>query len=218
MTACCMSRGMLAAVCCLLVGCSSPEVSTPPPSSSAAVIGSTSPSPAAPSVTEAVPPAPPSSAFTWPSPQSRTPQRQDGRPRGLDVALERVNRSDIDAVAAAYARTSYTLDAQTDTSPNAGTQRARVLASPRLRSATQDLPETRGDAAWDALVAAGGYTTVSVQPNADDGRPGDSATEGYRSYRVTVRHTPGGETRSFVLYLKLLRDGAAWSVDEMRSA
>lgn len=129
--------------------------------------------------------------------------------------MERVDRTDIDAVASAYARISYTLDAQTDASPNAGTQRAAVLASPRLRSATQDIPETRGDADWDALVAAGGYTVVAAQPNEDDGRPGDSAAEGYRSYLVTIQYTPG-PTRSLVLYLKLLRNGAEWSVDEMK--
>lgn len=219
-TQCARRRGSLVVACCLLAACSSPEVSAPPPTPSvitATATAPTSPPPAAPSVPEPVPPAAPSSSFTWPSPQSHAPGRPGARPRGLREDFQKIDRSDIDAVASAYARTMYTLDAQTDASPNAGSQRAAVLASPRLRSSTQDLPETRGDADWDALVATGGHTAVTVQPNEDDGRLGDSATEGYRSYEVTIRYIPG-ETRSIVLYLKLLRLGNEWSVDEMRSA
>jgi hypothetical protein len=167
-----------------------------------------------PLATAPVPPAPPSSTFTWPSPANRQLDK-NAAPRGVPN-IAKFNRQDAAAVALAFAITAYAVDARTDETPTAAGTRAAALATPKLAAALKQAPAA-GDADWTGLVAARGYRAVQAVPNKDGGAPAGDVTTAYASYVLTITNQPGA-ARTLTVYLKLTRPDAKapWAVDEMR--
>lgn len=159
-----------------------------------------------------------SSPFTWPkaSPPAVTPGL---KPRGA-LNAAKLDRSDPQAVARAFAVLSYAIDARTDTTPEAGGRRAAALATADLAATLRTAPKTRGDLTWQKLVARGGYTTVQTHKNVDDGRPAGSATQQSASLVLTITAKPMNTKRSLVVYLALTRPSPSdpWAVNQMKVA
>lgn len=204
------AAGLLAAALVVgLSGCAR-QADTPGP-----VAATTTPTPqgADPLASAPVPPPPLSSTFTWPKPTKRTVK---GTARGTPN-LSRVNRSDPDAVAEAFAVTAYTVDTRSDLTPAAGGMRAAALAAQRLAAQLRQPRSPAVDADWTALERAEGYRTVKATANRDEGGPEGDSTTAYASYTLAVLSHPGQAT-TVTVFIKLARptSTAPWAVDEMR--
>jgi hypothetical protein len=208
---------LLGAAALALGGCAHDADPTKSVAATSPAASSTSPGTATsdPLATAPVPPAPPSSAFTWPTPAKRNLD-PTGKPRGVPN-LTKVDRKDPTAVAAAFAVTAYSLDARTDATPTAAGVRAAALATPKLAAVLKQDRSSTGDADWSALVKAEGYRSVTAKPNEDGGAPAGNVTTAYASFVLTITDHPGA-TRTLTVYLKLARGSASagWAVDDMR--
>ncbi|GAB2938861.1 hypothetical protein GCM10027047_39050 [Rhodococcus aerolatus] len=142
-----------------------------------------------------------------------------GTPRGEPSTLPVV--TDADQVAAAFATATFTYDTAIDVSPHDAQVRSAVFADPTFSTVlTAPVPST-GDAEFTELAAHQGYTTVTLAPNTDDGRPADQLRSAARSFRVTpIGHGTDGWTQpltSRVMYVFLVRSAEQlpWQVDKV---
>ncbi len=187
----------------LLASCgdNAPSPSAPPPRTSAA-----QPSPARP------PPGPPA-----PSPG------RPGPPRGDLPKVSTINRSDPDAVGAAFIRLAWTSDTRLDTTPMDAGRRAAALAVPALARSLRTASSAADPGAdWQTWAQHHAYTRVQLQPNPDSGAPGDTPTDADRSWKVRITPVGDGHWRgtpsTLVVYLALTRSGSAWAVSDLKVA
>jgi len=78
-----------------------------------------------------------------------------------------------DAVAAAFAATTFIYDTALDRSPFDAQVRSAVYATPGFAVVLKQPLQQGGGAQWNTLAAHHGYTTVALAVNHDDGRPPD---------------------------------------------
>ena len=171
-------------------------------------------------VTTPIPAPPtPSAAPTGTTPVATAPAMPTGtpgRPRGLPTVA--ADTTSIDAVAKAFATTTFIYDSGLDRSEFDAQVRSATLATPAFAAElTTPLAQT-GSATFTTLAAHQGFTTVTLAPNADDGQPPDELRSAARSYRVTITgQGTGGWSAPLdatTIYLRLARTGAStpWQV------
>lgn len=185
-------------VLALLVGCG-----TSPPSAATA------------STTSGPRPNPNGLITPVPSPQP-VPTGKDGVPRG-DFPSH-VDSRDATVVSKAFARASFLSDARVDVSPFDAPRRAARWATRAYAGQLSQPGVQSGGAAWQAMAAHHGYTTVDATPNQDDGRPTDQLRRARRAWSLTI--TPHGDDgwsgppRQQVMYVTLTRadSQAPWRV------
>ena len=123
-----------------------------------------------------------------------------------------------DAVAAAFAATTFTYDTALDRSPFDAQVRSAVYATPGFAVVLKQPLQQGGGAQWNTLAAHHGYTTVALAVNHDDGRPPDQLGAAARGYTITV--TGHGDNAwsapldSQTMYVFLTRTGTTtpWQV------
>lgn len=208
------SRGAAALSCCALLvvmtGCGAPEQET-----AATTVRS---SPAVSSTTTRAVQTP-----TGPAGASTVATGKAGKPRGQGFDPAKVDPKNATTVAQAFAVTSYTVDTRLDASPNDGPRRGLVWVTARLRAALARPLPGDGGAPWRALVAADGFTRVSVlEEEAEVAETGNSTS---RREHLTVTSFDGrgkqiGQSETFVVVYDLTRPGPgqAWSVDGIRAS
>lgn len=165
----------------------------------------------------------PTQTPTAPAGASAVATGKSGRPRGLSFDAAKVDVKSATNVAQAFAVTSYTLDARLDMSPNDGPRRGLGWVSPRLRAALAGPLPGDGGAPWRALVAADGFTRVSVvEEEAEVVESGNSTS---RREHLTVTSLDGrgkqiGQPERFVVIYDLVRAGSgqSWFVSGIRAS
>jgi len=202
--------GAGAVVVAVIAGCGGPAQApaqapapAPAPAASAAV--------ASPASTPAAPPSVASSALA-PVPSNPPVPAGVAGPRG------EVDGQSPDAVAAAFAGTTFTYDTALDRSPYDAQVRSAVYATPPFAAVLKQPLQQGGGAEWNTLVAHHGYTTVALAVNHDDGRPPDQLGAAARAYTVTT--TGHGDNAwsapldSQTMYVFLTRTGTTtpWQV------
>lgn len=202
---------LLGVVC---AACTAPP--TPPPTAAAPT--SASASSGVPGATVA--PQPSVAVTGTPIPSAPTvPAGQPGQPRGAVPAP--VSSGDPDAVAAAFAGTTFAYDTAIDRSPFDAQVRSAVYATAQFATQLRRPLVQGGGAEWTALAVHHGYTTVALTPNVDDGRPPDQLRAAARSFTPAVTgHGDGGWVQlwdSQTMYVFLTRTGAQalWQVDRV---
>jgi hypothetical protein len=129
-----------------------------------------------------------------------------------------VDGSSASAVSKAFARASFLQDTRIDRSPSDAARRAARWARPSYAAELSSPGRAPGGAAWNAMAAHDGYTTVTATQNDDDGRPPDELRRAYRAWDLTLtpRGAAGwtGKKRHEVMYVTLTRRGgdAPWRV------
>ncbi len=199
------------AVC---AGCGGPAPA-PAPATGTSVSSPTDPSAAAPfsAAPGSVPPR--STAAPVPS-NPPIPAGTPGQPRGQ--AGGPVDGQSPDAVAAAFAATTFIYDTALDRSPFDAQVRSAVYATPGFAVVLKQPLQQGGGAQWNTLAAHHGYTTVALAVNHDDGRPPDQLGAAARGYTITVTgHGDAGWTApldSQTMYVFLTRTGTTtpWQV------
>lgn len=194
----------------LLAGCTDGATSHPASTTSTLV---TTPSPSGTAVT---------ASHTSPVPQT-LPSGRPGTPRGGIPTVGTLDRTDPDAVGAAFVRLAWTSDTRLDATPMDAGRRAAALAVPALaRSLRTADPAAAPGAEWESWRRHHAYTRVQLQPNHDSGAPADTATDADRSWKVTVAplgdHRWKGIPRTLVVYLALTRSGSSWAVSDLKVA
>ena len=199
----------------VVTGCSSTAQGAPTPTTETTTATVITPIPAPPTPSAA--PAGTTPVATAPAMPTGTP----GRPRGLPTTA--VDTTSIDAVAKAFASTTFTYDTALDRSEFDAQVRSSVYATPAFAAElTTPLAQT-GSATFTTLAAHQGFTTVTLALNADDGQPPDELRSAARSYRVTItgQGTTGLGTGGWsapldatTIYLRLARTGASapWQI------
>jgi hypothetical protein len=147
------------------------------------------------------------------------PTGTPGRPRGLPAAT--VDTTSADAVAEAFATTTFAYDTAIDLSVFDAQVRSAVYATPAFATElTTPLAQT-GTAFFADLASHQGFTTVALATNADDGQPADALRSAARSYSVTTTaRGSGGYTApvdTTTVYVMLTRAGASspWQVSSV---
>jgi len=134
------------------------------------------------------------------------------------VSLSTVNEADPDAVAEAVVITTNQSDARTDSSTLDALRRARRWLTPDLLTGSLTVPE-RPNAAWTALVAHCGYTTVDHVELANEyGQPANTAKTA--SIQITYRENylgrdgwRGGDMGRQLARVHLIKSGHTWQVN-----
>lgn len=134
------------------------------------------------------PPASPVSATsTAPLPSKPLPTgTTKPNPRGMKTGLEHVNRSDAAATATAFLTALNAQDTAMDTTPWNAADRAAQLATASYAAQLRQQVIAAPGAAWNAMSAAKGYTTVTVKQIPSDDPPPSSPTEKYLTFAVVV--------------------------------
>ncbi len=190
------------------------EPNEPPPTSSSPLDYDGSVTPPAPSQTPYITPSiplPPATAR--PTNNPGTPGRA-GTPRGLNPAATKPDRSDPNAVAAAFSLTLTTYDTRLDNQPADAGRRAATLAVPTLAAELrQPPPGGNPGAAWRALQSHNGYTQCTAT---DAGAPTDTPTQASRAIQTTCRSTGdnnwSADNPNQVIYLTLTKSKGRWSI------
>lgn len=116
------------------------------------------------------------------------------QPRGLTLNVARLDRTDADAVVAAFGILLDTSDTRIDRSATDSGTRAAALATPALATRLKRMAATGdADGSWTGLVAHDGYTAVTARLGGAGPNPADRPTSGARIVTVTVqRHGDHG--------------------------
>ncbi len=199
-------------------GCGGPATAPPPPTGTSVSSAAASP-PAPPAASTSSLMALPSTASSSPAPvpsNPPVPAGVAGRPRGEVGGA--VDGQSPDAVAAAFAGTTFTYDTAIDRSPFDAQVRSAVYATPAFAGVLKQPLQQGGGAQWNTLAAHHGYSTVALAVNHDDGRPPDQLGAAARGYTITVTgHGEAGWTApldSQTMYVFLTRTGTTtpWQV------
>ncbi len=207
--------GAGAVVVAVIAGCGGPAPA-PAPAPAAASAPAASAAVASPASTPAAPPSVASSALAPVPSNPPIPAGVAGRPRG-EVGGP-VDGQSPDAVAAAFAGTTFTYDTAIDRSPFDAQVRSAVYATPAFAGVLKQPLHQGGGAQWNTLAAHHGYSTVALAVNHDDGRPPDQLGAAARGYTITV--TGHGDNAwsapldSQTMYVFLTRTGTTtpWQV------
>lgn len=167
---------------------------------------------------------PPASAASPSDEPPALPSGSPGIPEGGIVEPGDVDGQDSDAVGQGALRVYYTYDTALDTSRNdAGRRMADAgwctgtYAQALREAASRSAP----GASWTEWARHRAYTTVSMVPSNEAGKPADTPTSAYRTYAVTL--TPIGRdgwrgTPEFhVAYVELSRTAPNqdWRINEV---
>lgn len=121
------------------------------------------------------------------------PTGSTGTPRGTLPVPSHVNGQDPSAIATAALSVMYAMDTRMDTSPHDATVRATRYLTPKYGAELRaEQPRSAPGAQWQDWADHHAYTTATISPADDAGRPSDSPTIAYRQYTVTV--TARGDT------------------------
>jgi len=130
---------------------------------------------------------PTASGFT----PTRVPTGRTGSPAGGLPPASTLTNPDPNVAAGAGLTAYYRTDTALDLGPADTHRRALPWTTGQLAAGIRgDQPVTGPGAAWTALAAHHGYTTVTVTRAYDDGAPTDTRTAVYRQFTVTT--TPRG--------------------------
>lgn len=183
-----------------LVGCSSPTSSAQPSDPSRAVT-------ATPASSE------PSEARPLPTGLGGTPR--PGLPKDVDW-------SSADAVGKAALTVMWTEDTLIDASQYDATLRAVPYLTAEYGAMIKSTPPLSGpDAQWQSWEDYQAWTTVTLEPADEFGRPSDTPTRAYRQWNIaaTPHNSAGwsGEPVEAAAFVALVRstDGDAWKVSEV---
>jgi hypothetical protein len=162
-----------AAVLFALAACGTTPTDNAPPATP------DSPSASVPSPTASAEPDEPAEAYPSSS-SSRAPRAPKPKPGKVDG-------QDPDAVATAALAVMYASDTQTDTTPHDATVRAAPYLTPTYAAELEDAqPHAAPGAQWQNWTDHHAYTTATITPAQDSGRPADTATTAYRQYTVAA--------------------------------
>lgn len=178
----------------------------------------TSGSASAPKTADSSPTAPAVGPTIWVTPAPRKVD-SNGKPRGLTIDVNNVDRTSPDMVTQAFSILLFSADTRTDVSPNTAGGRAAQLATNSLaRQLTENVPEN-GDTDWDQLISNDGYSTVVVKKNNDEGAPTNTGTTAFSSYLAEVTNNPG-KKEIYVVYVELTKNPSdnRWSVSSYNLA
>ena len=115
------------------------------------------------------------------------PAGSGGWPRGLDIDVEAVDETDLDAISEALALTMLTSDTDLDRSRTDAYRRGSRWMTPATAEQYTSSSVRGSDAEWLDLESHEGFTTVTLRdPVAAGQPPGSTATEGMRAYLATV--------------------------------
>lgn len=133
--------------------------------------------------------------------------------------LDGGNQASPDAIARAAITALYGYDACADRSPSSAALRASRWMSPTLAAAVRGAPSiSPADAEWTTWAEHRALITPQLAPGHDD-RPADTARVAYRQYAVALdpRGRDGwqGPRRTVVVFVRLTRTRAVWSVDQV---
>ena len=134
------------------------------------------------------------------------------------VSLSTVNEADPDAVAEAVVITTNQSDTRTDSSTLDALRRARRWLTPDLLTGSLTVPE-RPNAAWTALVAHCGYTTVDHVELANEyGQPASTAKTALIQVTYRVNYVGrdgwlGGDMGRQLTRIHLIKTGHTWQVN-----
>jgi len=201
--------GAGAVVVAAIAGCGGPAPAPAQAPAASAAVASTASTPAA-------PPSVASSALAPVPSNPPVPAGVAGQPRGQVGGA--VDGQSPDAVAAAFAGTTFTYDTAIDRSPFDAQVRSAVYATPSFAAVLKQPLHQGGGAQWNTLAAHHGYSTVALAVNHDDGRPPDQLGAAARGYTITVTgHGENGWNTpldSQTMYVFLARTGTAtpWQV------
>lgn len=165
-------------------------------------------------------------APSWPVavPDAPAPADAGGWPRGGVVHPSDVDRSDAEAVAAAYLQLLMSSDASTDTGRADAWRRASALATPeQALTLTADLPGgSSHDEEWNMLQRTEGYALATatidfthIIPESDDQQLLA------RAHVLVTRHDEGEATAGPELPFDVvltLTDGQRWAVESTQGA
>ncbi|NHC33039.1 hypothetical protein [Dermacoccus nishinomiyaensis] len=136
-------------------------------------------------------------------------------PRGMKDGLEHVNRADAAATATAFLTALNAQDTAMDTTPWNAADRAAQLATSSYAAQLRQQVIAAPGAAWNAMSAAKGYTTVAVKQIPADDPPPSSPTEKYLTFQVVVT-THGAKAEplksSTFVHLQRATSSAPWQV------
>ncbi len=157
------------------------------------------------------------SAAARPFTPTQVPTGWAGTPAGGLPPASTLTSTDPDVVAAAGLTAYCRADTALDLGPADTHRRALPWTTGQLAAGIRgDRPVTGPGAAWTALAAHRGYTTVTVIRAYDDGAPTDTRTAVYRQFTVTT--TPHGRDGwtgpplTHTDYLTLTRTASGWRV------
>jgi len=152
-------------------------------------------------------------AVTIPTGRAGTPR--PGLPTGVDG-------NSADAVTKAALTTMWTIDTTIDTTQYDATARAFPYLTTEYAAKLKDgRPRSAPGAQWQTWTDHTAWTTVTLSPTEDAGRPADTPTTAYRQYTVTA--TPHGtdgwtgdpiETTAFVT---LTRNNGPWKISSVQT-
>lgn len=153
--------------------------------------------------------------------QPTTTAGKGGKPRGGTVSPSSVQETNAAAVAAAYARTTLTIDTKLDSGRNDGQRRATRWMTPDLADRlAAGLP---GSSGWDDLRKDDTWTKVAVTDITPAGGDPTKGLESERLLEATVStHTKSGKKPSkskTTMSVTLTRDGESkpWRVSGMQT-
>lgn len=136
-------------------------------------------------------------------------------PRGMKKGLEHVNRADAAATATTFLTALNAVDTTMDTTPWNAADRAAQLATSSYAAQLRQQVIAAPGAAWNAMSAAKGYTTVAVKQIPSDDTPPSSSTDQYLTFQVVVTtHGVKAEplTSSTFVHLQRATSGGGWQV------
>ncbi len=173
--------------------------------------------PATPTIPATVEPTATASAFA-PTP---VPTGRPGVPAGGLPPAPTLTSPDPDVVAVVALTAYYRADTALDLGPTDTHRRALPWTTGQLAAGIRgDRPVTGPGAAWSALAAHHGYTTVTVTRAYDDGAPTDTSATVYRQFTVTAtprgRDGWSGSPATHTDYLTLTRTGSGWRIAALR--
>ncbi|MFI5736182.1 hypothetical protein ACIA49_39070 [Kribbella sp. NPDC051587] len=193
------------------------EPTEPPPTTSSPLDYNGSVTPPAPSQTPYITPSIPLPPATGrPTDRPGTPGRT-GTPRGLSPAAANPDRSDPNAVAAAFSLTLTSYDTRLDNQPADAGRRAATFAIPALATELrQPPPGGNPGAAWRELKSHNGYTQCTATDATEAGAPTDTPTQASRAIQTTCRSTGdnnwSADNPTQVLYLTLSKVNKQWFI------
>lgn len=167
-----------------------------------------------PSYTPQAPPGSTSAPTHFPSPTLSAGKA--GRARGeRDPAS--INRSDPDAVAAAFAAALVAVDTDLDQRPNdAGARAARYATDSLADEMTESAPIANPGAVWTELVNRNGWTTVQTAEGGLGQGPPDTKSQAWRAITTTATPTNDsgwtGERTTTTWIIELHHRRGQWSV------
>lgn len=148
------------------------------------------------------------------------PTGRAGTPAGGLPPTSTLTSADSDVVAAARLTGYYRADTALDFGPAGIHRRALPWTTGQLAAGIRgDRPVAEPGAAWTALAAHHGYTTVTVARAYNDGAPADTVSTAFRQFVVTVpshgRAHWTGPPVTHTDFLVLRRTTGGWRIADL---